>query len=55
MNIMGRGHTAEAQVLSSRAFTISGSAGDGSPCFVHRTIASNPSPVKPGITILRNV
>jgi hypothetical protein len=52
MNIMGRGHTAEARVLSSRAFTIIGSAGDGSVHFVHRTIAS---PVKPGITTLRNV
>jgi hypothetical protein len=43
MKIMGRGHTAEAQVLSSRAFTISGSAGDGSPYFVHRVLCTGRS------------
>jgi hypothetical protein len=51
----GRGHTAEAQVLSSGAFTISGLTADGSPCFVQRTIASSADPVKPVITTLRNV
>jgi hypothetical protein len=55
MKIMGRGHTAEAQVLSSGAFTISGLTADGSPCFVQRTIASSADPVKPVITTLRNV